>query len=277
LRCKIGTGATDELELRLDGTLVAVGTGLNMTDLLPGRLTAGADSISNPGGFVYVDDVAVNDDQGTDQNSWPGEGKIVLLKPVSDDGANSNIGADAWRAGNSGTTNLWTAVDNTPPVGAISPGTTTSQIVCDTPSVARGYRALTDTYTNAGIGASDTITLLQQLAVHGEAVSTGTKAGDIQYGGNCGSTEFTNFNYGDDAGAAGAFPTGWKLVRNPVVYSPSVATGTAAGLDVGHQANTRNGMICFMGLYVEYVLAAAGLPPARPLIASQAVQRAATR
>jgi hypothetical protein len=35
----------------------------------------------SPTGTMYVDDIAVNDTSGSFQNSWPGEGKIIVLKP----------------------------------------------------------------------------------------------------------------------------------------------------------------------------------------------------
>src|SRR5213079_3376565 len=79
--------------------------------------------ITNPGAskVLNIDDVAINDISGTTQTSWPGEGNIVLLKPTSD----NQIGS--WTGGAGGTTNLWDAVNNTPPVG-ITGGSNTATI-----------------------------------------------------------------------------------------------------------------------------------------------------
>src|SRR6266576_2199201 len=33
---------------------------------------------------AYIDDVALNDTTGANQNTWPGEGKVVLLVPTAD-------------------------------------------------------------------------------------------------------------------------------------------------------------------------------------------------
>lgn len=72
-----------EYELRIDGTNEGSASGF---DTLPGagvgRITAGTPSFGTS--FSYFDDIAINDDTGSFQNSWAGPGKIALIKPDSD-------------------------------------------------------------------------------------------------------------------------------------------------------------------------------------------------
>lgn len=54
----------------------------------------------SPAANIYVDDVAINDVNGLINNSWVGQGKIVLLKPKADGSINewtpSNVTKDNW-------------------------------------------------------------------------------------------------------------------------------------------------------------------------------------
>jgi hypothetical protein len=72
LRTKIasGAGSDDEAELRINNVQIAISTAV--------AITSGAGPVSMCCGWlssstftVYYDDVAVNDDQGTTENSWP--------------------------------------------------------------------------------------------------------------------------------------------------------------------------------------------------------------
>lgn len=221
---------------------------------------------SNVAMTAHFTDWALNDDQGADNNSWCGDARVAMLVPASDDTGNSFIAADGWRAGNTGTTSLFAAVDNKPPTGAASPGTTTSQIVVDTPSVARSYVGVTGTYTAAGIAAGDTITLVQGMVWHAESVNTGTKTGTIDLFANP-STSTQAITFGNDVGLAAAWPTSWFRNVTPLSVAPTPTRGTGASIRVTADISTRNSDVCFMGVYVEYTLAvaASGPPPPFPL------------
>ena len=60
---------------------------------------------------VYFDDWKVNDNSGTFQNSWPGDGKIITLRPNA--GGDNNMWGT--NAGGAGTSNNYTLVDELPP------------------------------------------------------------------------------------------------------------------------------------------------------------------
>jgi len=199
------------------------------------------------------DDWATNDNNGADQNSWPGAGSVVLCKPISD----SQDGS--WTGGAGGTgIDLSLAVSSTPPVGTAAETNTTQIESVDSSgdNATDEYRANLTTYTDAGIGASDTINVLHPLINHGEDVSTGTKTGSFGLQSNPSQT-YATFTFGDDVGGLGTFPTNWRTKLSSPVYSPSVTKGSSPVLAVRKtDTGTRVASVDFMGLNVEYVPAA---------------------
>ena len=74
-----------EVELLVDGVSVA---SLTAQDTLNGNLDNFVFGVLNTGSTARVfqyDDIAINDANGTFQASWPGAGKIAMVKPASDD------------------------------------------------------------------------------------------------------------------------------------------------------------------------------------------------
>jgi hypothetical protein len=122
LRLQIGAGAVDQAEMRVrlasDPTEEAVsGSSLTISDTHTSRLRAGW--IDAPGSTteMIVDGVAVNDTTGTAESSWPGDGVVLLSKPVWTSWTASTA-TDC--SGTSPTTtgaNMADAVNNTPPLG----------------------------------------------------------------------------------------------------------------------------------------------------------------
>lgn len=268
---KIATAA----EGRVDGTVVASGAVAQASSQqacdFGWRSAPGANKV------LYVDDVAINDSTGSANNTWCGSGKVVLCKPVSD----SQDGA--WRGGAGGTgIDLSAAVDNTPPVGVVSGSATdTSQIESATASQtsANEYRANLTTYTNAGIGASDTINAIIPWNNNGEDIATNTKTGSFGLQANpaqAGGGGETTFTYGGDAGAIGSYPTNWLWTQGTITENPSVTLSSNPVLAVRKtDAGTRVASVDFMGLYVEYTPAVAGVVTIKdPWPALQAVNRA---
>ncbi len=272
-------GGTDTAAARLDGVQFASGTGLTFSDSSLdhancGVVTGGPGGSSPPTtGQAYIDDLAVNDDQGASQNSWPGSGKVVMLKPKADSARGSN-----WLAGAGGTTNLWDAVDNTPPVGVIvGSATNTSQVKNSAKDTAGLYDAAVEAYDVAvasgggGLAAVDTITLTQPVASVG---SGGTVA--IQHGlAGASNPTAAEATVTTAASAAGTWPSNWINLFGTVAYAPSVTKTTRPVLRLRKgTSSTTAAMAAFMGLLVEYV---PGRNPARPTLVNQAVNRATTR
>ncbi|WP_020684214.1 LamG-like jellyroll fold domain-containing protein [Streptomyces prunicolor] len=118
---------------------------------------------------LYIDDIAVNDSTGTAQNSLPGAGNVVHMKPDSAGDAN------AWATvvgGTAGVANNFTRVNEVTPDDATSYNATTATGTTTTDDLNLASSA------SAGIGAADAIAL---VAVGGRVGSTATTAASIVY------------------------------------------------------------------------------------------------
>jgi hypothetical protein len=241
-------GINTDGELRLDGVTVATVSGLstNGQSCIWGMFDAGAGANKD----WYFDDVAVNDSNGAVNNTWCGDGKVILMVPTSD----NQVGV--WTAGAGAVTSLFAAVDNTPPVGVVvGSATNTSQIkssATGSQTTAQEYRGDCGSYTAAGIASGDTINALVLHVCHGEEVSTGTKTGSANGRSN---PVFTgpSITYGNDAGAIATYPATWAWIAGSYVNGPSVTLGNPLILSVSRtDAGTRLGDVCFLGVLVEY-------------------------
>jgi hypothetical protein len=247
------TAGNRQAALQLDGVSVAsglhTGTPANLQNVRIGWC-------SHPGitsaGF-FIDDVAINNSSGASQNTWPGSGKVVLLIPTAD----SQVGS--WTGGVGGLTNLFEAVNNTPPIGTATETDLTQIESADTTpdNATDEYRATMTTYSAAGLVASDTLTLVQAVVDHGEDVAAGTKTGSFLILSNPAQVTADTFTFGNDAGLLGTWPSGWVSKWGTAEVLPSVILGTAPVLrlrktDLGSAV----GSCDFMGICAEYVPAA---------------------
>lgn len=137
-----GASQSTAAELRLDGVSVASSTHSAATlgtDFLAGWIEAQTSKT------MHIDDVAINDNQGSAQNSWPGDGKIVLLTPITDTQRGS------WTGGAGGTTNVFDGVNNTPPIGTATETNLTQMESTDSSgnNTTDEFRGTTETYENA--------------------------------------------------------------------------------------------------------------------------------
>lgn len=262
LRVKIVAGASDEAELRLDGSSIASTAVGNVGDVAPATLQIGW-PIGAPGAnaVIFLDDVALNDDQGASQNTWPGDGKVVLLKPISD-----NARATLWTGGAGGTTSLFDAVDNTPPVGtATETNTTQIEHAGGAAGTTDAYDANMTTPATAGIASGDTINTAHFIEVDGEDVATGSKLLNFEVLSNPVIASPGNVTAGDDVGALGTYPTNWTARRSSPVYGSSLTLGTSPVMRARRpETASRVASVCFMGIYVDYTPAVAvSSPPDR--------------
>lgn len=107
-------------------------------------------------GIVYFDDIAVNDAQGDGQNSWAGDGKVVILVPTGAGSSNC-------------TTGDWSMVNEIPPSNTATSGATMCEL--DT-TTSTAYFDMTDSST-AGIDSYDTISwVTPRVRVREEAAGT---------------------------------------------------------------------------------------------------------
>lgn len=241
------TPGIEYAEARLEGVSFAASSALTSWTTNPIGVSLGAGT--SIGQTTFYDDLSVNDDQGADQNTWPGEGKIVLLEPISD----AQVGA--WTGGAGGTSNLFEAVNNKPPVGTATE-TDTSQIESTDDSGDNStdeYRATLTKYLDAGLSMNDLIKVLHPVINHGEDAAGGTKTGSFGLQANPSQT-YTAFTYGDDVGALGTWPTNWRWTLGAVVYNPEPDRNMNPVLALRTTDSAAGAVrsVDFMGLYLEY-------------------------
>ncbi len=271
LACLVDTGSIDTAELRVatgGGVAVSVasGTSLAISDTALAQFRAGWNQAPGANLLCYVDDLAVND------SGWIGPHGVVLLVPTAD----SAVGAN-WQNGAAGTTNLFDAVNNLPPVGKLTASKTALTQIQHTGGANNSYDATMTTYTAAGVPAGATINFVQCVDADGEDIATGTKLLAFSIVSNPAVATSGNVTAGADAGACGTYPTLWTVHTGTLTLAPSVTLGTAPVMRVNRpETVSRLADVCFMGILVDFTPAAAVAflaPPA--LVISQAVKRAA--
>jgi hypothetical protein len=263
MSCLTAAGSVDTAALLVDGTTIQSSSSLALSDSAPGKV------LFSPGtsATAYADDIALNDSTGGSQNTWPGDGKVVLLLPIS----NNAVGT-GWTLG-TGTaisSNGFGSVGNTPPQGVadLAVGSDPKQIRNASANANVNYDANLTTYTTAGIVASDTINVLDPIVVTAAPVTTSSKQGTVGVSANPVIANIALSATGTSgafwAGAtAAAYPTGWKASHGTATYAPSVTLGSSPVMRITQvTSSTRIAMVCFMGMYVDYTPApAAGQVP----------------
>lgn len=266
-----GVGSIDSGELRIDGVTVASASSQNWQDGVTGGMQVGYLPLSgNVTATLYTDDWAYNDDQGASQNTWPGAGNVVNLFPISD-----NARATLWTAGAGGTTNLWDAVDNTPPAGLASASETNTSNIEHGGGAAGttdAYDANMTSYTSAGVAADSTVNVVSFIEVDGEDITTGSKLLKFEVLSNPTIASPGNVTAGDGAGAHGAYGGLWAIRTNQgITYAPSVTLGTSPVMRVTRpETASRVACVCFMSMVVDYTPAAGAMRvPRNPAINHQ--------
>lgn len=249
-------------DLRLDGVAVSTGTTWWSAPDSNAYFHAGIMAIEGQpagsvtsGEAVFLSDLALNTETGASQNSWPGDGKVILLRPISDNARSAGM-----LAGGGATTNLWDALNNVPPVGvALGSATNTSQIKDAANNATDNYDANLQTYTTGGLVAGDTVTLVQAIGVIGNSTANNRNVA-IRAVSNPADAAETNIGTGGTAVAT--YPTNWVgYGRGALVYAPTPTFGTSPVVRFGKRtASTDSAMCCALGLLVEYAPAGGGGP-----------------
>src|SRR3954452_14348133 len=119
LRLLINTGAVDQAELLIsDDGAQAVdesisGTALTVSDTHAARFRAGWLGVPGATVSMWLDDLAVNDSTGTKQNTFAGDGRVIVL-PC---GGSTAVGSWTNCAGGTTLTTVPDYLDNLPPNG----------------------------------------------------------------------------------------------------------------------------------------------------------------
>lgn len=199
---------------------------------------------------IYIDDMALNDESGSYQNTFPGNsGKVVFLRAASD----NTVGAD-WKRGAGGAIsgNAYDSVNNFPPVGvsnsAPTDGAQIRDVVSNVSAPASNIDINLETY-DSRIPSSQKVTVLQPVAVLGDSSNTLTH--DAEYGllSNPSSTRST---YTTGTTNSSTYPTFWTFPKD-TLHEPTVTQSAAPVIRLGKRtAATTALMCCLIGAYVEY-------------------------
>lgn len=166
---KIGNSPNGVIEVLMDGSLALSYTG----DTQPASLTTINNlQYTNTATAIYIDDIAINDTTGVNDNSWCGDGRILMMNPVA-----AGDVTQLTRGGTDTGAN-WSQVDEVPPDG-------------DTTYVYSSGSGQYDFYNLSSgssiVGASDTITRVyiesrsRELSATGEAIRLGIISSGSEY------------------------------------------------------------------------------------------------
>jgi hypothetical protein len=242
-------------ELRVDGVTIHSFTGATQTLGSRGFFAGFVLATSGTNKFIYVDDVAMNDSTGSVNNDWCGPGKVVLLRPISD-----NARGTGWTTDSAGTTNFFNCEDNTPPAGIADTvgGAGTSQIRNATANANSDVDLDMTSYSTAGISTSDMVRAVTPIISTAAPVVTAAKQGEVGVVSNPTITNLALSSTGTAGAfwqgvAGGTFPTGWKWSFGTISENPAVTVGTSPVMRVRQvTSSTRIAVVDFMGMYVDY-------------------------
>lgn len=228
IRINSTTLASTVLDARLDGVSFASGT-VNIVSA-PDRITWGGAVTTPTTSDIYFDDFAINDSSGTAQNSWPGAGGIVHLRP---DAAGDNA---QWATGVGGTANFNRVNEVTPDDATTYNKRIATGTLIDDHNLASS--------ASAGIGASDTITLAAVGLRMGATTTTATNAAGIlrikgQASGTVSESASFGFNVNGWTTNAIAVPKNYVLTAytNPQT-STAWTTSTLDTMQIGYKNAT---------------------------------------
>lgn len=222
---------------------------------------------ANSAAFTCIyDDLAINDNSGSYQNSWPSiTAKTIRCLPISD------FSRTEWVKNSGGTTTLYDAVNNDPPEG-IAAATSPDNKYLKHPGNGSGtgqYVANMESYTTKGVPSGSTINLVQPMISMGEEINTGNKLVRMKCANNPAGVSWSdNLNVTITQGsfAHGTYNTQWYTPyagvgadnaatgSDPaIVYDPSVTLSSSPQMEIQRpETASRVASICYMALYVEY-------------------------
>lgn len=205
---------------------------------------------------IYYDDVAADD------TDFPGDGKVVLLVPISQNGTTAALWVD-----NDGTqTNMYLGAANLPPVG-VAAATSPSHKYIKHKGNAAGttdkHDADMTTYASAGLNSGDIVNAVSAWISTGEEVATGTKLISFEVLSNPVISSSGSLDVYPTSGAQGTWPTNWRIqsrILNSAPGSPTLGTSPVMRV-VRPETASRVASVCAMYMYVDYTPAAAKAPP----------------
>ncbi len=243
-----------QVALLLDGAVVAFSLSADVgTDLTPATHRVGHQTAAETNTTIYIDDLAINDANGSDNNNFPGPGNVTLLKPTGDNA--TGTGWEGPQTTGSDTTNLYDNVDNVPPTGVAHSDVDANagKYIFNAANLgaASEYRASCQSMSDAGIPSGSVVTLSQAYMRASCDSTTGTNNMELQ--GITPSDGAVTANV-ETTAVAGTEPTGWKSFRTAYTNAPSLTYTTNPVVEATKilTGSTRAHMVDQMGLLIEW-------------------------
>lgn len=225
-------GATDILEARINGSVFATDATQTLSNVFAYSIGGNMDSEAQTTGEWYFDDTCVNDNTGSFQNSYPGDGRIIHLHPNAAGDNNAftvNVGGTAGAANNYTRVLEITPDDATTYNGDVLSGDIDDFNIDNTPS---------------SIGSSDTINVVHVGVRYNAAVAAAEASFQVRTKKISGGTV-------NSSTAITPISTGWATNANAVPHNypttlyqdPDSSNWTKATLDtaqIGYNISTTN-------------------------------------
>lgn len=246
----MSNGSSFFWDLRLDGTQFS-SLSISVSQIV-NRIRFGTVGVPTDPSTMYIDDIALNDDQGSNQNFWPDvRGQIALITPSSDQavGANWLLGQGAAPAGLA-----YDSVNNLPPIGVANnvAGADPKQIRNAIASVTQPAADVDLKCLSYSSVVPDGHVVKVLTAIFELGHSSGSVTSNIDVGLIANPSQVP-VNVLIPAGATGSFTTFWNRIAADVIYNPSVVRSDEAVLRIGRRTVTAlTQMCCFAGLMLEY-------------------------
>lgn len=254
-RC-IPSGGVSVAAVRVDG--VVVGSGI-ISDSSTNGIVFGPQDTATGGYTAYFSDPSCDD------ADWVGGGGCALLIPISD-----VTRTGLWTAGAGGTTNLWDAVNNLPPIGtATETNLTQIEHAGGAATALDEYDARCQSYDSL-IPAEAVINVCRAVLVVGEDIATGDKLLQHFLGGNPSGINVGPYLVsGGVSGsyAVGTYPVNWWGIGSAYsgtagwAVNPTVtrSLGPIVGV-IRPETASRVASVCFMGVWVEFSTSLISMP-----------------
>lgn len=247
-----GAGSTDIVEAKVDGATAFASSSTRNISANPTTLIMGGNlnSEAQTTGNWYFDDMGINDDSDTVQNSYLGAGNVIVAFPS---GANTN----QWTTGagrTAGTSSNYTNVDENPPNDATDyiGSTTTNQQDLYTISPTAIATGDTINLTNISVRWRNNTATSSGLNVQINYVTSGTDTSVSNYTMNS-TTWKTNAENGSSL-TTPRFLNYTDFDSNP--YTKSVIDGSKIGVKLTDGTSANYIEISAIWLTVDYVATA---------------------
>ena len=222
------TNGSRVLEARLNGVVFSTSSAQTFNKMLGYSVGGNLDSEAQTAGEWWFDDIALNDNTGSFQTTYPGRGNIIHLKPNAAGDAN---GFGTQTGGTAGSANNYTRVSEVTPDGATSfNGSATLN--------AEDFFNVDD----SGIGATDTVNVVMVGARLRNSVADATAALRLEIkktsGGTIAQSSDIIFNSSTFATNVTGVPHNYTVITYQDPDSGNWTKTTLDSMQIGYKLTT---------------------------------------